>query len=220
MRGRGLPRGNRWTIRGLLRSVGALGGAIVLTGCGGADDPVDGTTEAGALVCSAGGSARGDSIGDVRVISSRGPERRAQMPSADITSVTIRRGEGGVICVTFRTSGPIRLGSGFALTTRQANGTAASFDEQRYDVQLDPDGSQDVSRPHGEPRYPVRAEVERDGPALRVDMETLLRSDEGFRWRAESSYMPDFPLGDVYVDAMPNGEGWSRFPAASGMSPP
>ncbi len=142
------------------------------------------------------------------------------MPSADLISVAVRRGEGGIVCVAFRTAGPIRHGSGFALTTRQAGGTSASFDEQRYEIQLNPDGSVDVSRPHGEPRYPVRAEVERDGPLLRVEMETLLRPDEGFGWRAESSYLPDFPLGDVYVDAMPNGEGWSQFPAASGTSRP
>ena len=132
------------------------------------------------------------------------------MSSADLVSVAIRRGENGIVCVAFRTAGPIRLGSGFALITRQAGDTSGSFDEQRYEIQLNPDGSIDVSRPHGEPRYPVRAEVERDRSLLRADMETLLRADQGFEWRAEASHLPNFPLGDVYVDGMPNGGGWNR----------
>lgn len=203
------------TTQRLWRSLGALVGAIALVGCGGSDDAVDVTTQAGALVCPAGGSIRADPGGDVKVISSRGPERPARMPSADVVSVAIRRGEDGIICVAFRTAGPIRPGSGFALTTRQADGTGGSSDEQRYEIQLNPDGSMDISRPRGEPRYPVRAEVERDRSLLRADMETLLRADQGFEWRAEARYLPNFPLGDVYVDGIPNGGGWNRVAKAA-----
>lgn len=203
--------------RMLLRPLGALAGAVILAGCGGGDGTAEGTTDDVALVCPAGGgSVRDDPGGDVRVISIRGPEQPARLPSADLVSAAIRRGEGGVVCVTFRTAEPVRLGSGFALSTRQAAGAPGSFDEERYEIQLTPDGEVNVSRPHGEPRYPVRAEVVRDGVFLKVAMETLLRPDESFGWRAESSYLPDFPLGDIYVDAMPNGDAWLQVPATSG----
>ncbi len=203
------------------RLLGVLAGTTILVGCGGDDrgtTSTEGTTDTArpALACPPGAESAGaDPADDVRSLSSQAPEQPARSPSADLVSAAIRRGEDGVVCVTFRTAGAVRLGSTFALSTRQATGTEGSFDEQRYEVQLTPDGEVNVSRPHGEPRYPVRANVTRRGTLLRVAMETLLRPDEGFGWRAESSYLPDFPLGVMYSDAMPNDDRWLRFPAST-----
>jgi hypothetical protein len=198
------------------RPLGVLLAAIVLGGCGGGEGTTateDATTRVPDLACPHGAAAvRTDPGGDVVVVSLRGPERPTRSPSADLVSAAVRRGPDGVLCGAFRTAGPIRRGSTFAITTRQAIGAAGAFDEQRYEVQLTPDGEVDVSRPHGEPRYPVRASVERRGDVLRVAMETLLRDDHGFDWRAESSYLPDFPLGDMYDDAIPDDRRWFGFP--------
>lgn len=204
------------------RLLGVLAGATILIGCGGGDHGTTATegttvTEHPALACPSGAEpARADPGDDVTVVSSQAPEQPARSPSADLVSAAIRRGEGGVVCVTFRTAGPVRLGSSFAVSTRQAAGAEKSFDEQRYEVQLTPDGEVNVSRPLGEPRYPVRARVARRGTVLRAVMETLLRPDQGFGWRAESSYLPDFPLGEIYSDAIPNDGRWLRFPASRG----
>ncbi len=112
----------------------------------------------------------------------------------------------------------MRLGSDFALEIRprSAGGTAGvGADRQRYEVQLTPDGSVHVGRPHGEPRYPVRASVVRHDRSLDVAMQTLLRSGEGFEWRAEIKYLPRFPLGDAYLDGLPEGSAWVRFGVGS-----
>ena len=204
-----------------IRLLAALAGTTILMGCGGDDrgtTSTEGEMDAArpALACPPGAESAGaDPADDVRSLSSQAPEQPARSPSADLVSAVTRRGEDGVVCVTFRTAGAVRLGSTFALVTRQASGAEGSFDEQRYEVQLTPDGEVNVSRQHGEPRYPVRANVKRRGTVLRAAMETLLRPDEGFGWRAESSYLPDFPLGDVYDDAMPNDDRWVRSPASA-----
>lgn len=202
--------------------LGVLAGTAILVGCGGGGSGTTtngGTTVTGhpALACPSGKElTRSDPGGDVRVVSSQRPDRPGRSPSADLLSAAVRRGQGGIVCVTFRTAGPIRLGSSFAISTRQAAAVAGSFDEERYEIQLTPDGEVNVSRPHGEPRYPVRADVERRGDVLSVAMETLLRPDRGLGWRVDSSYLPDFPLGEMYVDAIPNAGGWLRLPASPG----
>ncbi len=197
----------------LQASLVTLAGALMIVGCGGAGD---GAPDELALVCrGVPGSARPDPAGDVLVASSQGPQRSARSPSADLVAVGVRRGGDGVVCLTFRTAGTVRGGSTFALGTRQAEG-AGGFEEQRYEIQLAPGGVVNVSRPFGEPRYPVRADVVRRGARLRVAMETLLRPDEDFGWRVDLSYLPDFPLGDVYTDALPNRGRWSRFPVSPG----
>ena len=140
------------------------------------------------------------------------------MPSADLIAVVVRRGDDGVVCVSYRLDGRVRLGSEFALDIRQrsAGGAVrAGADQQRYEIQLTPDGSVHVSRPHGEPRYPVRASVVRHDKSLDVAMQTLLRSGEAFEWRAEIKYLPRFPLGDAHVDGLPDGSVWVRFGAGS-----
>ena len=148
-----------------------------------------------------------------------GQVRAVRMASADLVAVVVRRGGDGVVCVSFRLAGPVRVGSEFAFETRrQPTGGAASVsgvDQQRYEVQLTPDGKVHVSRPHGEPRYPVRARVVRHGDTLEVAMQTLLRSGEAFAWRVQSRYLPRFPLGDAYVDAFPDGSAWVPFHADS-----
>ena len=158
-----------------------------------------------------GGRVERDTPGDVSVVPVRGPRRMVRMPSADLVAVGVRRGDDGVVCVSYRLAGPVRLGSEFAFETRLqpiGAGAVRGVDRQRSEVQLSPDGKVHVSRPHGEPRYPVRARVARRGDALEVVMQTLLRSGEAFGWRVESRYLPRFPLGDAYVDTFPDGSGW------------
>lgn len=201
------------------RLLSALAGTAILVGCGGGGNgttSTEDTTVTGhpPLACKSGKErTRSDAGADVRVVPIRGPERPARSPSADLLSAAISRGQGGIVCVTLQTAGPIRLGSSFAISTRQAGDSPEVFSEERYEIQLTPDGKVNVSRPHGEPRYPVRAKVGRHGDVLSVVMETLLRPDLGFGWRAESSYLPDFPLGDTYIDAIPSTGGWLQFPA-------
>ena len=91
----------------------------------------------------------------------------------------------------------------------------SGVDQHRYEVQLTPDGKVHVSRPHGEPRYPVRARVVRHGDTLEVAMQTMLRSGEAFAWRVRSRYLSRFPLGDAYVDAFPDRSAWVPFHAHS-----
>ena len=153
-----------------------------------------------------------DARGDVRLMEVGGGTRTVRVPSGDLVAVVVRRGGDGVVCVSYRLAGPVRLGSEFAVETRLqptvGAGAVRGVDRQRYEVQLTPDGKLRVSRPHGEPRYPVRARVARRGDALEVVMQTLLRSGEAFGWRVESRYLPRFPLGDAYVDTFPDGSGW------------
>ena len=151
--------------------------------------------------------AAGDAAGDVSAVPLTGAPHRARMPSADLVSVSLSRGRHGVVCVSYRLAGPIRLGSTFALATRQ-RAPAAQGSQERYEAELTPDGRVFVSRPHGEPRYPVRARVAHHGDTLELAMQTLLRSGEQFDWRADVSYLPRFPLGASYVDSLPDGSAW------------
>ena len=200
--------------RVLARALGIGAAAVTLTGCGGKGD---GMAAGGAVAndehpplrCAAAGPAReADARNDVDI----GPsaERPVHSRSGDLVEVTARRGEDGVLCLKFRTAGAIRPGSTFSLTTRQRGG-GGRIEEERYEVQLAGAGEVNVSRPHGEPRYPVRAAVIRRGAALEVAMETLLRAKEGFGWRVELRYLPRFPLGEAYIDTIPDGAGWLLF---------
>ncbi len=139
------------------------------------------------------------------------------MPSADLVTVVVRRGDDGVVCVSYRLDGHVRLGSTFALEIRRRppGGAVGTGDQQRYEIQLTPDGRVHVSRPHGEPRYPVRARVVHHNELLDVAMQTLLRPGQAFEWRAELSYLPRFPLGDAYVDRVPDGSAWVPFGVGS-----
>ena len=185
-----------------------------LTGCGGGRTD-DGTTAGDrppALGCEAHDELRqADRHDDTEVEASGG--RNGEVASGDLVEVTLRRGVDGVLCLTIRTAGVVRPGSTLALATRQATG-AGRVDEQRYEIQLSTTGEVNISRPHGEPRYPVRAVVRRLGSELRVAMQTLLRAGEGFGWRLELQYLPRFPLGDVYTDSIPDRAGWLQLPGA------
>lgn len=200
-------------------ALSAVAWPLALAGCGGG-----GTTSATAsstttpraqppLRCAPGpAAAQRDARADVTLAPGSGPSRRARMPSADLVAVTVRRGDDGVVCASFRLAGATRPGSTFTLATRQP--PAGRGDEQRYELQLAPGGTVHVSRPHGEPRYPVRARVALRGSTLSVAMQTLLRPGEPFGWRAEVSFLPRFPLGDTYADALPGSDSWARFPPA------
>jgi hypothetical protein len=161
---------------------------------------------------SSGGQVERDGRGDVRLVSVSARGRAVRLPSADLVAVVVRRGGDGVVCVSYRLAGPVRLGSEFAVKTRlwPMGGASAvpGVDQQRYEVQLTSDGKVHVSRPHGETRYPVRARVTRHGDTLDVARPTLLRPGEAFGWRVESRYLPRFPLGDAYVDRFPDGSTW------------
>ncbi len=129
------------------------------------------------------------------------------MPSADLISVAVSRGQDGVVCVSYRLAGDVRLGSESAFIARQRAPDGSRL-ESRYEVQLAPSGKISVSRPHGEPRYAVRADVVRRGDTLTVVMQTLLSPAEGFDWRGEVRYLPRFPLGDAYLDVAPDEPSW------------
>lgn len=191
-------------------ALGALAPLLALGGCGGdatvsTTGPSTSTGTRPQLRCSSGAARmERDGQGDVTRMSSRGPETKVRLPAADLLAVTVRHGDDGVICVSYRLASPVRLGSEFAFETR------SGADRQRYEIQLTPDGRVHASRPHGEPRYPVRARVARRGDVLEVAMQTLLRSGQAFAWRVETRYLPRLPLGDIYRDALPGGLTWIK----------
>lgn len=202
-------------MRGPVAAAG-VAAAIALTACGD-DGPGSTTHTAGrdgtvALRCPATPAADAtDARGDPAVQGSLPPES-VRSPAGDIASARLRRGDGGVLCLTLRLAATVRAGTTVALTTAQRAVRAPAgspAEQQRYEIALPHDGGPArLSRPHGEPRYPVRGTASARGPVLEAVFETLLDAQRPFAWQVEAVHSTD-PVEPASVDRLPD-TGWLR----------
>lgn len=193
--------------------------AFALCGCGdGGDDETTTSTTAGdqtrvepGFRCDRGEAATAaDAPGDATPLGEPTSSRTVNAPGVDFLSVELRRTGDASLCVSFRTAGPIADGGTFALETIQPapGAPGAPYEINRYEVGLDAAGRPIVSRPAGEPRYPVPSVVGREADSVDADLLELASPlGDSFGWRAASND------GSAAEDAVPsaNRDQWQLF---------
>lgn len=185
-------------VRATLVAAAAVTAALGLGGCG--DEPGSGsTTTSGsgtvatttkvdtAMRCTGRAvSGARDRASDVTSLNATGPATSVRAPHLDIRAASATRGGPAPLCFTLRVAAPLRNGTTVSFQTIGRRGPQYARDI--YDVSIDAGGRPTVTRPHGEPRYPVAAVVARHGDSLDVALLQLPAPlGARFGWKAETS---------------------------------
>jgi hypothetical protein len=153
-------------------------------------------------------SAARDRAGDVLLLRVRGPAVGVRAPGLDLVAASARRAEEVPLCFSVRVAGVLEDDTTVSFETVQRAGDRYAID--RYEVAFDAAGTPRVTRPHGEPRYPVAATVNRRGGRLDVGLLDLPGPLAArFGWRTEVSD------ARPAVDALPSpaADRWVAFPS-------
>lgn len=165
---------------------GGQGGDTVTTGAGVTDAPLTATLDPGFRCRGRPVSAARDRVGDVVLLRARGPAVGVRAPGLDLVAASARRTEEIPLCFSVRVAGVLDDGATVSFETIQRAGER--YEINRYEVAFDAAGVPHVTRPHGEPRYPVPATVGRRGGRLDVGLLGLPGPLAArFGWRAEVS---------------------------------
>lgn len=193
------PRGLGPTAgRRTLALLAVAGVVLAAGGCGGGDGGTTATTEAARTEGESATldpgfrcegrpvSAAADRAGDVVALRARGPAVPVPAPGLDIVAAKARRTGGAPLCVTVRVAGGLDDDATVSFETIQRTGDG--YEISRYEVDFDAAGRPQVTRPRGEPRYPVAAVVARNGGRMDVGvLEPPRPLPARFGWRAETS---------------------------------
>lgn len=176
--------------------VAAIAVACWLSACGSSDGDRTTTsgghaetttkTDAGLRCTGSPASSARDRADDVTLLSATGPATDTRAPQLDLLAAAATKGGGAPLCFSIRTAAPLRNGTTVSFETIHRSG--ARYELEHYDVTIDARGRPTVSRPHGEPRYPVAAIVARHGDGLDVALlELPAPLGVSFGWKAETS---------------------------------